>query len=222
MSDTILGVRNDGRLKYSWDVDENTVDPELSTEEKTVYAYAGHDSVLWKNLREQFPEELQAAYRRIRERMSNSTIFKMFDDEQSAKFCERIYNLDALNKYVEPKTLGVEVNQDGSVTNVKYSYLEAMQGSRKSHRHWWITNRMGLFDARYSTGQYTATDISFKGNSAAGATVKELRFVISILNSVVKVIQWCIKRLLKTWNGVILITRWPTLEQYSTCTVVNG
>ena len=170
--DTILGVRNDGRLKYSWDVDENTVDPELSTEEKTVYAYAGHDSVLWKNLREQFPEELQDAYRRIRERMSNSTIFKMFDDEQSAKFCERIYNLDALNKYVEPKTLGVEVNQDGSVTNVKYSYLEAMQGSRKSHRHWWITNRMGLFDARYSTGQYTATDISFKGNSAAGATVK--------------------------------------------------
>ena len=170
--DTILGVRNDGRLKYSWDMDENTVDSELSTEEKTVYAYAGHDSVLWKNLREQFPEELQAAYRRIRERMSNSTIFKMFDDEQSAKFCERIYNLDALNKYVEPKTLGVEVNQDGSVTNVKYSYLEAMQGSRKSHRHWWITNRMGLFDARYSTGQYTATDISFKGNSAAGATVK--------------------------------------------------
>lgn len=72
--DTILGVRNDGRLKYSWDVDENTTDPELSTEDKTVYAYAGHDSVLWKNLREQFPDELAAAYKRIRERMSNSTI----------------------------------------------------------------------------------------------------------------------------------------------------
>lgn len=171
-NDTILGVRNDGRLKYSWDVDENTTDPELSTEDKTVYAYAGHDSVLWKNLREQFPDELAAAYKRIRERMSNSTIFAMFDDEQSAKFCERIYNLDALNKYVEPKTIGVEVNQDGTVTNVKYSYLEAMQGSRQSHRHWWVSNRMGLFDARYSAGQYTATDISFKGNSAAGATVK--------------------------------------------------
>ena len=170
--DTILGVRNDGRLKYSWDVDENTTDPELSTGDKTVYAYAGHDSVLWKNLREQFPDELAAAYKRIRERMSNSTIFAMFDDEQSAKFCERIYNLDALNKYVGPKTIGVEVNQDGTVNNVKYSYLEAMQGSRQSHRHWWVSNRMGLFDARYSAGQYTATDISFKGNSAAGATVK--------------------------------------------------
>ena len=31
---------------------------------------------------------------------------------------------------------------------------------------------MHLFDARYSTGQYTATDITWKGNSAAGATVK--------------------------------------------------
>ena len=170
--DTILGVRNDGRLKYSWDVDENTTDPELSTEGKTVYAYAGHDSVLWKNLREQFPDELAAAYVRIRERMSNSTIFNMFDTEQSAKFCERIYNMDAQNKYVKPKTQGVEVNNDGTVTNVKYSYLEAMQGNRKAHRHWWVTNRMGLFDARYSTGQYTATDISFKGNSAAGATVR--------------------------------------------------
>lgn len=170
--DTILGVRNDGRLKYPWDVDENTTDPELSTEGKVVYAYAGHNSVLWENLREKFPEELKAAYKRIRERMSNDTIFNMFDKEQSAKFCERIYNLDALNKYVDPKTLGVEVNQDGVVSNVKYSYLEAMQGSRHAHRHWWVTNRMGLFDARYSSGQYTATDISFKGNSAAGATIK--------------------------------------------------
>ena len=171
-NDTILGVRNDGRLKYSWDIDENTVDPELSTEIKTVYAFAGHDSVLWKNLREQFPEELKAAYIRIRAKLTNDVIFDIFDTQQSDKFCERIYNMDALNKYVAPKTIGVEVNQDGVINNIKYSYLEAMQGSRKAHRHWFVTNRMGLFDAWASTGQYTATDISFKGNSAAGATVK--------------------------------------------------
>lgn len=171
-NDTILGVRNDGRLKYSFDVDENTTDPELSTDGKTVYAYAGHDSVLWKNLREQFPDRLAAAYKRLRAKMSNDVIFNMFDEEQSNKFCERIYNLDAINKYVKPKTQGVEVNQDGVISNVKYSYLEAMQGSRRAHRHWWVTNRMNLFDARYSAGQYTATDISFKGNSAAGATIK--------------------------------------------------
>lgn len=173
-NDTILGVRNDGRLKYNWDVDENTIDTELSTPEKTVYAFAGHDSVLWKNLREQYPNELRDAYVRLRSKLTNDNIFQMFDKEQSEKFCERIYNLDAINKYVVPKTIGIEVNKDGVVSNVKYSYLEAMQGSRMAHRHWFVTNRMGLFDAWGSTGQYTATDISFKGNSAAGATVRAI------------------------------------------------
>ena len=171
-NDTILGVRNDGRLKYNWDLDNNTIDPELTTDGKTVYAYAGHDSVLWKNLREQFAEELGAAYKRLRAKMTNEYVFNIFDTEQSSRFCERIYNIDALKKYVSPKTEGVEVNQNGQVSTVTYSYLEAMQGSRKAHRHWWLTNRLGLFDARYMTGQYTVTDLTFKGNSAAGATIK--------------------------------------------------
>ena len=170
--DTILGVRNDGRLKYPWDVNEETIDTELSTSEKTVYAYAGHDSVLWANLRELMPDKIASAYKRLRAKMSNDTVFEMFDKEQSAKYCARIYNIDAMNKYVSPKTKGVEVTVDGAVSNVKYSYMEAMQGSRQSHRHWWLTNRFGLLDARYSTGQYTATDINWKGNSAAGAVVK--------------------------------------------------
>lgn len=171
-NDTILGVRNDGRLQYGWDIDENTVDQELSTADKTVYAYAGHGSVLWNNLRTQFTSELALAYKRIREKMTNEYIFNVFDNEQAGRFCERIYNLDAQYKYVRPKTLGIEVNQNGVVSNLKYSYLEAMQGNRKAHRNWWITNRMHLFDAKYSTGQYSLTDITWKGNSAAGATVK--------------------------------------------------
>lgn len=168
-NDTILGVRNDGRLKYGWDIDHETADPELSTPDKTVYAFAGHGSVLWQNLREQFPDELAAAYRRIRAKLTDEAIFSYFDTLQSARFCERIYNLDALSKYVRPKTLGVP---SGGGAAVKYSYLESMQGDRKAHRHWFVTNRAGLFDARYSTGLYTATDLTFKGNSAAGATVK--------------------------------------------------
>ena len=171
-NDTILGVRNDGRLKYNWDITENTVDPELSTPEKTVYAYAGHNSVLWKNLRSQFPNELEASYKRVRNRMTNDTIFNMFDIEQSSKYCQRLYNLDALNKYVSPKTLGIDINQNGVINNVKYSYLEASRGSRKTHRHWWVINRMELFDAKFSTGQYSSTDITWKGNSAPGAVIK--------------------------------------------------
>lgn len=169
--DTIMGVRNDGRLKYSWDIDEESTDPELTTADKTVYAYAGHDSVLWKNLRECMSSGIAAAYKRLRAKLSLDTILEMFDTEQSAKFCERIYNYDALAKYVKPKTIGVDVVVDSVTTKKQYSYLESMQGSRQAHRHWWLSNRLNLFDARFSTGQYTLTDLSWKGNSAAGATV---------------------------------------------------
>lgn len=170
-NDTILGVRNDGRLKYDWDVNEETTDPELSEPNRAVYAFAGHDSVLWKNLREQFPEELNQAYRRIRAVLTNSDVFNYFDKQQSDKFCTRIFNIDAVNKYIKPKTIGVDVLEDNNVTHKLYSYLESMQGSRKSQRHYFVTNRMSLFDAKASTGNYTATDIAWKGNSAAGAKV---------------------------------------------------
>lgn len=171
-NDTILGVRNDGRLKYNFDIDEDSTDSELSIGGNTVYAFAGHNSVLWKNLRTEFQTELQEAYQRIRTKMTNDYIFNMFDKEQSDKYVERVYNIDAQYKYVKPKTLGVDVNVGGVVTNLKYSYLEASQGSRKSHRHWWLTNRLNLFDAKYSTGQFTLTDIAWKGYSNAGATIK--------------------------------------------------
>ncbi len=169
--DTILGVRNDGRLKYDWDVDENTVDAELSTTDHTVYAYAGHDSVLWANLRTMFQTELKASYKRIRAKLTNDLIFKYFDEQQSDKFCEAVYNQDAINKYVIPKTQGISVLTNGVETKQTYSYLESMQGSRKTHRHRFVTNRNSLLDAWASTGTYTMSDIRWKGNSAAGAKV---------------------------------------------------
>lgn len=173
-NDTILGVRNDGRLKYNWDLDENTIDPELSTPTKTVYAYAGHDSVLWNLVRQTLTNELSKSYKRLRAKITDEYILSILDDEQSSKFCERIYNMDMVHKYIMPKTKGVEVIKSGSVTNQKYSYLEMLQGSRKAHRHWWLTNRTSLFDARYNTGKYSLTDLTFKGNSAAGATIKAI------------------------------------------------
>lgn len=170
--DTILGVRNDGRLKYSWDVDRNTLDPELTAAAgKNVYAFMGHDSVLWNNLEATFQTELAEAYTRLRQYLNNDVIYKYFDEDQVGAFPERVYNMDAQYKYIEPKTLGVDVIINGNIVNTKYSHLEAMQGSRASHRKWWITNRSDLFDARFSAGQYRLTDITWKGISDAGATV---------------------------------------------------
>lgn len=163
-NDTINGLRNDGRNKYPWWMDENTLDDELSVGGRKVYAYAGHDSVLWNNLRTQFGDELQNSYRRIRSKLTDELIYKYFDVDQAQKFCTRIYNLDGQMKYVRAKTEGI-----GGKT---YSFLESMQGSRKAHRRWWLKNRLSLFDARYRTGNYTRTDLAFKGNSAAGATIR--------------------------------------------------
>lgn len=171
-NDTILGLRNDGRLKYYYDIDHNTIDPELSASAgKNIYAFAGHDSVLWKNLREQFAPQLETAYKRLRSVMTNEYILNMFDKEQSDKFAERIYNIDAMNKYIKPKTLGVGVVNNGVLESVTYSYLEAMQGSRKAHRRWWLINRLEEFDAKFGAGQYTQTDITWKGISDAGAKI---------------------------------------------------
>lgn len=163
-NDTMKGLRNDSRNKYPWWVDENTLDDELSVGGRRVYAFAGHDSVLWNNLRTQFGDELQDAYRKLRAKMSDELIYRYFDKEQADMFCTRLYNIDGEMKYVRAKTIGV-----GGKT---YSFLEAMQGSRKAHRLWWTKNRMALFDARYRTGNYTRTDLAFKGNSAAGATIR--------------------------------------------------
>lgn len=163
-NDTINGLRNDGRNKYPWWMDENTLDEELSVGGRRVYAYAGHDSVLWNNLRTQFGDELQESYRRIRSKLTDELIYKYFDVDQAQKFCTRIYNLDGQMKYVRAKTEGI-----GGKT---YSFLESMQGSRAAHRRWWLKNRLSLFDARYRTGNYTRTDLAFKGNSAAGATIR--------------------------------------------------
>lgn len=163
-NDTINGLRNDGRNKYPWWMDENTLDEELSVGGRRVYAFAGHDSVLWNNLRTQFGDELQDAYRKLRAKMSDELIYRYFDKEQADMFCTRLYNLDGEMKYVRAKTIGV-----GGKT---YSFLESMQGSRKAHRRWWLRNRLSLFDARYRTGNYTRTDLAFKGNSAAGATIR--------------------------------------------------
>lgn len=174
--DTILGVRNDGRLKYKWDINDDTIDQELTAAAGTTkYAYAGHDSVVWNNLKKAFPDKLEESYKRLRTAMggSNAMIYRYFDTEQADKFCERIYNIDAQNKYISPLTKGVQVVKDGGqVSNQTYNFIECMQGSRKAHRHWWLENRMALLDAKHATGQYSSSEINWKGVTDAGVTVK--------------------------------------------------
>lgn len=155
-NDTIDGLRNDGVLIYPPTITRQTLDTSFSTE---VYAYAGHDSRLW-NLLEGDTEFMdivkevdQALYVAG---LTYDNVIRMFDVEQAGKWCERIYNQDAQYKYIGPFA-------DRGVNN-----LFMLQGSRQSHRRWWLSERFALMDSLFVTGEYKANVFEAK---LAGAPV---------------------------------------------------
>lgn len=162
-NDTILGVINNGRLLAPYNVTRQTIQM-YDAQQKPVYFYAGHESVLWNNLATQFPTEIRNAYVKLRGYLTNARIFQYFDVQQTDKFCERIYNLDALNKYVAPT---------GMSESAVSPYRDLMQGNRKSHRHFFVNKRMSIFDNEWRAGEYysSANEISFKGISAANSSI---------------------------------------------------
>lgn len=162
-NDTILGLINNGRLLAPYDVQRDTVQL-YDAGGNPVYFYAGHESVLWNNLVSQFSTEIRNAYVKIRGFLTNAKIFEYFDRDQASMFCERIYNLDALNKYVAPT---------GMSESAVAPYRDLMQGSRKSHRRYFVEKRLSLFDNSWRAGEYysSANEISFKGISAGGSAI---------------------------------------------------
>ena len=139
-NDTILGVRNDGLLKFGPEINRQSPDPELGG-----YAYAGHDSVLWNNF--ETDPECMAMVRTIDSALFTAGLtyegmIRMFNEEQSEKWAENVYNKDAMYKYIEPF-----LYQDKN-------YLGSLQGSRNDHRKWWISNRFSLYDAIYANASY--------------------------------------------------------------------
>lgn len=150
-NDTINGLRNDGLLVFDYLIDRNSLDPSYTNE--NVFVYAGHNSTLWNNM------EADAEFMNVVAKVDQalylsglnySEVVKMFDDSQSSKWCERVYNQDALYKYIGP------YNNNG-VNN-----LFMLQGARRSHRRWWLSHRFDLIDSKFISGKYKAKVIDFK------------------------------------------------------------
>ena len=161
-NDTILGVRNDGLLRYSPDIDRQSTDPELSRPGEPYYAYAGHGSVLWNNF-EADPECMAMAARidaaLYSAGLTYDSAIEMFNDLQSGKWAESIYNQDAQYKYIGPWV------------NEGLRYLGSLQGSRSDHRKWWLANRFAFYDAFFVNGAYMGNNIHFLAPMApAGKT----------------------------------------------------
>lgn len=149
-NDTINGLRNDGLLLYPPTMDRQTLDPSYSTE---VYCYAGHDSVLWNNLEadSEFMELVSKVDNALYSAgLSYANVIKMFDKEQSEKWCERVYNQDSQYKYVGP------------YINNGINNLFMLQGSRSSHRKWWLSRRFNYIDSMFVSGEYKANIFEIK------------------------------------------------------------
>lgn len=174
-NDTILGVKNDGRLVF---------DPYITrqTKDGTGYVYAGRESTLWNNLEAdvQFMEHVTEIDNVLAKGESNSlyalsysNAIREYDTNQSDKWCERIYNKDAERKYIQTYVEGwtQKIEASGTTNHVYEDYLYDVQGSRSAHRKWWLGRRFNVFDSRFCNTNFRNSLIKFRStNLPAGSS----------------------------------------------------
>jgi len=163
--DTQIGDRNDSFLAYLYDVSRDTWDAE-----KSKYAFEGHDSWLWCLVLANMQDELKAMATKIREKLTEEDVNDIFDNEQQGNWCARAYNKSGELKYIIPQTEGVIVK--GQM--VKYPYIYALKGDKQAFRHWFLSNRFALLDAKYETGNYLSDNIDMYMSRAATAAANTI------------------------------------------------
>ncbi len=178
-NDCLFGLRNNGQLAFNWDLNRQTKDGagdiivdsgDTSTEgESHEYAMMGHDSTLWNNL--EADEEFMRMVRDLdnamcSQKLTYENMVTEFDTKQTEVWCERIYNANERYKYIQAAK-GI-----GDMAGHPDNKLWMLQGTRRSHRHWWIANHFNLLDAQWLSGKYRQTYVQMKTNSPSGTELK--------------------------------------------------
>ncbi len=155
--DTQLGKRNDCFLVYLYTTDRETWDAEASK-----YAFEGHDSWLWNLCLANLEDDLKRCAANFRAVMTNERVLAMLNDEQSGNWCDRAFNKSGYLKYIAPAVQ--------TMYGKKWPFIFALQGSNKSHRTFFFTNRAALLDAKYGTSNFTSDNIDlYMARSASDA-----------------------------------------------------
>jgi len=177
-NDCLFGLRNNGEIAFDWKLDRQTLDgandiieDDNNNEEGDVNTYAmmGHDSTLWNNLERD--DEFMRMVRDLDNAMSTfglnyNNMVKEFDTNQTEQWCERIYNANERYKYIQAAK-GI-----GDMSGNPVNNLWMLQGTRRSHRHWWIANHFNLLDAKWLSGDYKNTYVQLKTDCFAGDTIR--------------------------------------------------
>ena len=153
--DTAIGINNEGSLVFSYNLED------IDQTEGGADVFNGQQSVLWKLLREMFPDELKAMYQSLRSTgaISYDKIESAFETHQ-AKWPEAIFNEDAWFKYLAP------LEEKGSA-----AYLSMLQGSKAEQRKWWLYNRFRYMDSKYNAGDSLTDVITLRGYAKSNITI---------------------------------------------------
>jgi len=177
-NDCLFGLRNNGQLAFHWDLDRQTIDAasdviiddqaDNESGDTNAYAMMGHDSTLWNNLErdDEFMRMVRDLdYSMSKYKLNYENMVEEFDTKQTEQWCERIYNANERYKYINAaKGIG---DMEGKAVN----NLWMLQGTRRSHRHWWIANHFNLLDAQWLSGDYKNTYVEIKTNCKEGDTI---------------------------------------------------
>lgn len=164
--DIALGNKNDGGIAYDPPIDRNTKLPGSVT----TYAFSGRSADnngnivtsnwLWDAL-EAWPQWTNNIVPKVADALyaaglTYDNIVKMFDEDYAAKWCEIMYNESGYFKYIK--------SGNGDPT-----WLNWLQGSRMTHRHWWLSNSMDYYDAKWFCGDYKNHYIYIRANVTEGS-----------------------------------------------------
>ena len=164
--DIALGNKNDGGIAYDPPIDRNTKLPgSLST-----YAFSGKSddengnpvtrNWLWEAL-ESWPYWINTIVPKVANALYTAglkyeNISKLFDEDYANSWCELIYNKSGFFKYIESSGGDAE-------------WLNWLQGSRLTHRHWWLSTSMDYYDAMWFCGDYKNHYIYITANVSSGS-----------------------------------------------------
>ena len=152
--DTAIGTNNEGSLVFSYNLED--IDQVSNAD-----VFNGQQSVLWKNLREMFYEELKAMYQQLRSqnKLSYALTEQAFEEHQE-KWPEALFNEDSWFKYLAP------LEEKGSE-----AYLAMLQGSKAEQRKWWLYNRFKYMDSKYNAGDALTDVITLRGYAKANVVI---------------------------------------------------
>lgn len=178
--DIALGNNNQGQITYN---------PPMTRETRSGvsdYAYSGSAATYgnmrgnhiwnsleawdsWKN--DMLPKVAKALNEAG---LTYDNINYMFDQEYVYKWSESIYNIGGHFKYIE----------SGRKSN-NSTILSWLQGSRETHRHWWLYESMNYYDSLWQCGEYLTKSIQIftikPQGTVGGATIKTTRNCLIIV-----------------------------------------